>query len=266
MPNAKDYTKTNEKIMAVGTTGGGKTSGFLTMPGKKFIYIFDPNALSTLRGHDIDYELFTPDILPMDAIALKAGVRDSYGRPPEPKTYVDFENHFENAIRDNFFADYDAIGFDGMTTFSDIVMDRILYINGRPGKWPEQADWTACMNTTINVLRTLTSIETANIYVTAHIEFKQEEASQKMLNILTLIGRLRQRLPLLFSEIWRFYADQDNKGKTRFYVQTQSDRYNPFLRTTMRGLETNEDVTIEDWHNPENYGISALMKKANQGE
>jgi len=263
MPNANDYTLQSEKILAVGGVGGGKSAGFLTIPGKKFMYIFDPNTLSTIKGHNVDYEIFTPDVLNLKAVTLKKGVADTTrGQPPEPRTYVEFEEDFEQRLNNGFFDDYNAIGFDSMTTFSDIVMDRIMYLNNRFGKWPEQADWTASMNTIKNVIRTWTSIEGCISYVTAHNEFKQEDVSGKMMNTLVLIGRLRNSLPLLFSEIWRFYADTDKDGNPRYYIQTTQDRYNPYIRNTMRGLSPVEDVTIENWMKPEDYGISALIQKS----
>ena len=262
MPSAKEIPHGNEKILAVGPGGAGKTAGFLTLPGRKFIYLFDPSATATLRGHDVDYELFTPDILNLNAVTLKAGVADTKTRPQEPTTYVDWETDFEAKLREGFFDDYDVIGLDSMTTFSDIVMDRIMYLNGRFGKWPEQADWTATMNTIKNALRTLTSISGKTIYVTAHIEFKQEENSGRMMNVLSLIGRLRNSLPLLFSEIWQFFGDTDDKGKQRYYIRTASDRHSPYIRSTLRGLLPVEDVTIENWEHPERYGLGALIKKS----
>ena len=262
MPNAKDFKMGSEKILAVGPGGGGKTAGFRTLPGKGFAYIFDPNALNTLQGDDIDYEEFTPEHLNLNAIALKAGIRDTATTPPEPFTYVDFEADFSHRLQNNGFKDYDKILFDSMTTFSDIVMDRIMHLNGRFGKWPEQADWTATMNTITNVIRTLTSIPGKTIYVTGHIEFKQDEASGRMQNILSLIGRLRNKLPLLFSEIWQFTADTDNEGKTVFLVQTKPDRYSPYLRSSIQGLAPFEDVTIpaDRWKDPKGLGIGALLK------
>ncbi len=258
MPNAKDHKAGNGKILAVGTTGAGKTSGFLSLPGKKFIYIFDPNALETLRGHDIDYEIFIPIQLNLNAVPLKAGLADTHTKTPEPTTYVEFEKDFEEKLSSGFFDDYDVVALDSMTTFSDLVMDRIMHLNGRFGKWPEQADWTATMNTINNVIRTFVNIN-ATVYLTAHIEFKQEEATSKMINQLSLIGRLRNKLPLLFSEVWQFYADVDKDNKTHYYIQTQQDRYSPYLRSTLKHLNRIEDVTIEDWANPTQSGIGKLL-------
>ena len=57
MPNALNATEDDvgkPKFLLVGSTGSGKTAQILTLPGKTFAYIFDPSALATLKGYDID--------------------------------------------------------------------------------------------------------------------------------------------------------------------------------------------------------------------
>lgn len=261
--SAKDISSSSSSTsyLVVGGTGGGKTSLLTTIPGRKFAYLFDPNAVRTIRGQPIDYIEFLPEHIDLDAVTLKRETRDRYTRAPEPMTYVRFEEDIEERIADGTFSDYDAIAIDSITTLTDVVMDRIMYLNGRFGKWPEQADYTATVNTILKIFRTVLSLGKV-IYVTGHVEFKQEEASGKMLNTLAMVGRLRQRLPLAFAEIWLAFADNDKDGKTHWFVQTQPDRYNPWLRSTMRELDRIEDVTIDDWGHPEKFGIGALISKA----
>lgn len=258
--NSSDYQGGRESILILGPGGGGKTAGFGTIPGRKFCYIFDQHALTTLRYFHVDYEEFIAEHLDLDAVTLRADTRDKFSKKPEPTTYVEFEKHFESAIEKGFFNDYDVVGFDSLTTLQDIVMDRIMHLNNRFGKWPEMADYTATVNTLIKIVRTLTSLGKI-VYVTGHIEYKQEEQSGKMQNVIALIGRLRYRLPLAFSDIWLAYADQDKDGKTHFNVRTQPDRYSPFLRCSLRNVEAVEDVTIRDWKRPEGEGIGRLLKR-----
>ena len=67
--NAKEVEgEQHHKILMLGTAGTGKTTQILTLPRPTFIYIFDPNALESLKGHDIDYKLFLPDRLPCPLI------------------------------------------------------------------------------------------------------------------------------------------------------------------------------------------------------
>ncbi len=260
MPNAQDAPPTVVTILNVGSTGSGKTNGFLTLPGKKFMYIFDPNALATLRGHDVEYELFIPEQLDLDAVTLASAKRDKISKPPEPISYIEFEKHLEKSIENGFFDQFDAIGLDSITTFQEVVRDRILWLNGRFGEHPTIADNVATVNTAIRVFRTLLS-PNKTIYVTGHIDYKQEEVSQKMINVMYFLGGLRKRLPILFSEVWLSYGDSDKKGNMHYYVRTRQDRYNPYLRCSSRFIDTVEDVTV-DWNEPlEGQGIGGLLER-----
>lgn len=260
MPNAKDAPATVTTILNVGSTGSGKTSGFLTLPGKKFIYIFDPNALATLRGHNVEYEAFLPEHLDLDAVTLKANTRDNLSKAPTPITYIEFERHIEEGMETNYFDQFDNIGLDSITTLQDVVMDRIMHLNGRFGKQPEMTDYVATTNTIIKIFRTLLSFNKL-VYITGHIEYKQEEITSKMLNVMDFIGRLRRRLPILFSEVWLSYGDPDKEDKMHYFVRTQQDRYNPYLRCSSRFINPIEDVTI-DWDKPlEGQGVGGLLER-----
>ncbi len=261
MPNAKNVTSQIETLLVVGSTGSGKTTGFVTMPGKKFMYIFDPNTLATLRGQDVDYEIFLPEHLDLDAVTLKANVRDRVSKSIEPQTYVLFERDIESKMDSSFFDPYDVIGIDSITTLTDIVMDRVMHLNGRFGKQPEMTDYVATTNTMIKIFRTVLGFG-KSVYVTGHIDFKQEESTSRMQNVMAFLGRLRQRLPLLFSEIWLAYGEPDKDGKMHYFVRTQQDRYNPFLRCTLRMIDPVEDVTV-DWKTDlSGQGIGSLVSRA----
>jgi len=261
MQNARDYARRSEKFLLIGPTGSGKTSQFMTIPGKKFMYIFDPNALNTIRGQDIDYEIFTPDILNMNVNTLKASLKDKHGTPDEPTNYIRWEKDFEDKIRSGFFDQYTALGFDSLTTFADIVMDRVQYLNGRLGKQPEQADWGAQMSTISNVIRTATSLSLI-FFATAHEELKQDEFTKRVVSQVVLTGKLRIKLPLLFSEIYHTEAEPpsaDSNGKTRYWLQTVTDKQRTLARCTL-GLKPREDVTIGNWKHPEQYGLGKILK------
>ena len=122
MPNAKDaQDSATENILLVGPTGSGKTSQILTLPGKKFVYIFDPNALATLQGHDVEYGLFLPDVLEVDS-TLKgfnknAKKDDKPASAREPRVYMDWGEDFNGRVEKDYFKDFDWICFDSLTFF-----------------------------------------------------------------------------------------------------------------------------------------------------
>ena len=253
---------TRVKILCVGPGGQGKTSLEATLPGKKFAYIFDQSALPTLRGVDLDYKLFLQDEIPTTATPLAgaAAAKASRAASWKPDKYIEFEKDLQARLEAGFFDDYDWLIIDSFTMLADLVMDYILYLNGRPGKWPEMADWTANINTMTNIFRKLSSLN-INVYCTAHTDFEKDEQTGRMVNQLQMSARLRSRIPMLFSDIWLAQADTDKEGMATFTVQTTSDRTNPFLRNSFRGkLPSTVDVTIASWEKPEISGVGKILK------
>jgi hypothetical protein len=208
----------------------------------------------------MDYELFAPDIsdLDMSAKTLKKGVGDKSGRKIEPKTYIEWEADFEQRVEDGFFKQYDWLIFDSFTTWADSIMDRVMWHNGRLGKMPEQDDWAAQMTTIQNAWRVLVNLP-LGVFCTGHVDVKQNDVTKRVYNHLMMTGKLRVRIPLLFSHLLVFSADADDKQKKRFLMQTSPDRENPNVRTSFKDLQFIEDVTIEDFTEPETYGLGAIL-------
>ena len=266
MPNAKTldiHAGGKPKFLLIGSTGGGKTTQIVTLPGRTFAYLFDPSSLSTLRGFDVEYESFFPEKVNLSAQSLAKGKGDKTPkgaqREDASEVYREWEEDFEGKIATGYFDAYDNIAFDSFTTFSDIVMDRILAINGRPGHFPQQDDWAAQMGSITNVVRTLVGMNKVLIF-TAHDEFKQDEASKRMQNVLMLTGRLKIKLPLLFSEIWHMDSNSTAE-KISYTAQTRADRLNPTIRCTVRDMPMYADMTIQDWRKPQDYGLGKILRE-----
>jgi hypothetical protein len=248
MPNATQARSVaKHKFLMLGDTGTGKTSQLLTLPGKKFMYLFDPNAILSLQGHDVDYEEFLPDALNLSVTSLSKDRGDKTTNH-QNQMYVDWEKDFDSRVKDGFFDSYDVIGIDSATTFQDLIMDRVLTINGRAGKWPQQDDYGPQMQVFTNVMRTLNSLGKI-VYVTGHMEARQDELTKKIFRAPLMTGRLKTKIPLLFSDIFTTSADNDGKGNMTYMIQTVPDRMTSTIRTSFKGLEPFEDVTI-DWDKP----------------
>ena len=260
MPNAKDAQVGKQHLFLIlGTTGSGKTTQFLTLPGRKFMYLFDPNALNSIAGQDVDYEQFLPDRLNIAVSSLKKGVGDKPQRPVSNQAYVQWERDFEKRLADGFFNDYDCIALDSCTTLLDMIMDRVLTINGRPGQWPNQDDYGPQMNTFTNIMRTVTSLG-KTVYVTGHIEPRKDEVTGRLFNTPLLTGRLKSKLPLLFSDIFIAEASSDREGRVKYTMQTVPDRMNPLARCSLPGLAPWQDVTL-DMNKPlVGQGLGAFLK------
>lgn len=269
MPNARDVQQVgNPRILALGDTGSGKTSNFLSLPGKKFAYLFDPNASLSLKGYDVEYEEFLPEELALNLTSLSKETRKQKPetKPTQTKAkagaalYHKWQDDFEEKFNSGFFNDYSWIGIDSFTTFQDMVMDGILSINGRAGQFPQEDDWPAQMTVLSNVIRTLVGMG-IGVYVCGHNELKQDAVTHKLVKQPLMTGRLRTKLPLLFSEILQFEATADMNGSVSYVCQTKPDRQNVLVRTSMKNVDYKEDVTLDFSKDLEGQGLAALLKK-----
>ena len=258
MPNALDAHNTAQhRILCLGDTGSGKTSQILTLPGRKFAYLFDSNALLSLRGFDIDYEEVLPSTVSAAASSLAKGKGDRRSTVSSDVFQV-FEQTFDKRLQDGFFDQYDWICLDSSTTLLDLVMDRILSINGRFGQWPNQDDYGPQMIAFTNICRTLTGLG-KGVFMTGHLEIKQDQVTQKLSNRPMMTGRLVAKIPLLFSDV--FYCDSslDDKGAVGYRIQTVPSGLNRTIRCSIKGLETYEDVTIDFAKDPVGQGLGGIL-------
>ena len=265
MPNAKTYPhETGKNILCFGHTGAGKTQQFATLPGKKFAYFFDTNSLDTLTGEDIDFEEFYPEKLNLAITSLKKGTAPATrSKHAAINSYERWEKHFEESIENGFFDQYDNIMLDSLTTFSDMVMDTVLKMNGRDGQWPQQDDYGPQMNAIAKVMRVLTALG-KRVYVTGHMKMDKDEVSQRVYFQPLVTGQLKTKLPLLFSQIFYCEAEAKQTGTQRgvqYNLQTKPDRQTPLIRCTLKGLEYKEDVTLDLTKPIEGQGLGGLILK-----
>lgn len=258
MPNARDaHESAQHRVLMLGDTGSGKTTQFLTLPGKKFMYVFDPNAVLSLRGYDVDYEEYLPTQISAAVASLAKGKADVRGTTTSD-VYQRFEAQFDARLRSGFFDPYDWIGFDSATTLLDLMMDRVLTINGRFGQWPHEDDYGPQMIAFINLCRTLMGMG-KQVYMTGHLEIKQDRVTQKVTNRPMMTGRLVVKIPLLFSDVFYADTDVDEKGKARYRIQTIPDGINRTIRTSIKGLEAYENVTIDFTKDPIGQGLGGIL-------
>lgn len=259
MANAKNARESlTHKFLLLGDTGSGKTSQLLTLPGKTFAYLFDPNAIASLQGFDIEYEEFLPDRLNLSVRSLSKDKGGDKTTNHKNDLYVEWEKDFNGRLDDGFFEQYDNIAMDSATTFLDLIMDRILTINGRPGSWPQQDDYGPQMIVFNNVCRSLMSLN-KTIFMTGHMEVKQDQLTQKIFRLPMMTGKLRTKIPLLFSDVFVCEVENDGKGNTSHKIQTVPDRTTTNVRTAFKGLNAFEDVTIDWSKNPVGQGIGGIL-------
>jgi hypothetical protein len=269
MPNASTAAHDEpHRFFLYGDMGGGKSSQILTLPRPTFAYIFDPNSLLTLRGHDIDYEQFLPQDINLDVVSTskdptKSAESRAKKRGPvvmnqKATTYEEWERDFDKKRNSGFFDSYNSIAVDSVTSFLDVIMDYVLSINGRPGQWPEQDDYGPQMVTFTNVMRTIASMG-KTVLCTGHYEAWQDRKTMRTTYQLMMTGRLRTKIPLLFSDVWFCEGGIGDDGKSQFTVTTVKDKHIPAARCSFRDMPAVVDVTLDFHSDLEQQGLGALI-------
>lgn len=271
MPHASQMEKpARNNFLLYGDIGSGKTTAFRTIPGRKFLYMFDPAGLSSIKNtDDIFYEAFMPENISMSVSTLK-GVSD----PQRPKyeandVYSKWENDFERRLKANWFSDpsveidgvkggFDAIGFDSITTLNDLLMDRILEINGRAGKQPEISDYGVAANALARIIRNANG-QGCFVFFTGHENAAQDKLMKTVKIQLMVAGQLKQKLPILFSDIYHCHADIAN-GKVKYMADTVPTDMYPTARCSM-DLQATVDLTIPPGvSDPTQYGLGKILR------
>jgi hypothetical protein len=266
MPNARDGSGPHyHRILLLGSGGSGKTTQLRTLPGRKFAYLFDPAALASLQGCDIDYEQFLPDALELD-MALRGfnkGSQTDAGKlasKREPTTYMRWAADINKRADEGFFQTYDWLCIDSLTLLSDAIMDRQKWLNGRYGGIEDLADFRIVGSKIADTFRSICSLP-VNIVCTGHMQTFQDDKTKRIDTQISLPGRARNMLPLLMGNIWECRSTADEKQQ--YVILTRSEpRGFQGLRTTIAGLQPVMDVTIKDFARAEQFGIGALLKNA----
>ncbi len=261
--SASDYQLDRLRILAIGPAGSGKTTQLRTLPGKKLLFCFEDNALNSLKGDpNIDYMLYLPDVVEIAprSLSTKQNARATPATGDKPHAFDDFVADFNALLKDEeTFAKYDVIAIDSLTSLGKAVMDAVLWLNNRMGQQPAQDDWGAQLNTIENTVRKVTSLPKL-VYITAHDMLMQDDLTKKIFNELVLTGQLKVRIPMLFSDIFKFQVDGDE-----YKILTRPDRYNVKVRRSIQDLDAEINGTISDLSKASDYGLGALLTKAGYG-
>jgi hypothetical protein len=155
---------------------------------------------------------------------------------------------------------------DSLTFQVQQCMNRQLYINQRYGHVEDQADYRVVGGKIAAVYTSISSLR-MNVLVTAHFQTYEDEHTKRIETKLKAPGSARDILPLVFTEVWQAGVEERN-GKLVYTIRTVPDpRGFKGIRTSLKGLEAVEDVTIPLTDNrfpadAHRYGIGRLLTKA----
>ena len=263
MPNAKSATaRTKQNILLVGEAGAGKSTQIWTLPGKKFAYFFDSNAIASVQGCDLEYEEFLPDILELDSTIKgfnKGSRSDQPSSKREPTTYIKWGEDLNERAESGFFKDYDWLILDSLTSLQKACFDRNAWINGRYGKVEELSDYRVVGAKLSDIIRSICALP-CNILMIGHLKEFQDEVSKKITTEANLAGSAKSNVMIPMTNVW-LASSQGDGEKAKFVIQTRPGKRGlKTIRSSLKGLEFEEDVTIGDFSNAEAYGIGKLLK------
>lgn len=270
MPNAKDTKEPNtRRIFAVGGVGSGKSTQIITLPRPCFVYAFDASSPLAIRGYDIEYQEFLPGLVPFHVAptksADKGGKKDSSSLSnKESDVFKLWEADLTEKAESGYFDNFETICIDSATTLLDLIMDRMLTLQGRPGQWPQQDDYGPQMISFQNAVRSIISLG-KHVYMTGHLtEPKQDEKTKRMVWEQPMMsGRLKTKIPMLFTDVFHCMVEIPDPSKSPVHkIQTVNDTHLNWIRTSIRGLSPFEDVTIDFNEDVQTQGIGGLIRWA----
>lgn len=267
---ASEALRKAHTIFMLGTTGSGKSSQIVSLPGKKFAYIWEPNALETLRGYpNLDYLEFLPEDGELD-LRLKGFNSDSKSDRPksdqagatEPKLFNRWLDDYSARRKSGFFLGYDWLITDSYTYMVAAMMERQMYLDKRNGEPPDKGDYRVVGDALRRIMLSQQAIG-VNIFITGHLSIYKDEKTSVITTQANLPGQARTMIPLGCTNIW--LAEHNGEASKNFTIRTKPDpRGLREIRTTIPNLKEIEDVTLTvdakgRFTKPEQEGIGKLL-------
>jgi hypothetical protein len=221
-----------------GDFGTGKTRLAKTCRLPVHIDSFDPGGSKTVLDD-------------IKAGRIVADVRYELEDPMKPTAFVLWDSEYHRRKRDGYFGMIGTYIIDSATTWSSAAMNVILKKANRLGGPPFQQDYLPAMSMIENAIKDMTTLP-CDVILTAHLDVDKDEATGRMFVGPLFVGKLKQRIPLLFDELYCAQVARSSAGE-KYGLLTRSDGI--FKARTRLGREGKfEALEVPD--------IKMLLKKA----
>lgn len=175
--------------------------------------------------------------------------------PKDPTQYEALSKFIYEMKADKVWDQIGTVALDSITTFSDILMNAILAANGRVDKGsrerlshgkgsvvaiPELRDYQLQMEKIADTIGYLSSISSDFICI-GHVEMSRDEVSGRMFAAPMVTGKLSQKLPILFDEIYISQVDAKRDSADYYFLTGPEGIYQARSRLNYNGqLDTRE--------------------------
>lgn len=201
-------TEQNNTLNALiyGDFGTGKTFMLHTCPGPVFIDSFDPGGTKSLRkyinsGHVLADTRWEREQSEYDA-----------------QVWYDWEKVFRERKKNGFFDHIGTYVVDSLTTASAAIMAAAMRKNnkntpiaGLNAYIPQLRDYQVQMVVIENIIKEFTGLP-CHFICTAHMEATKNEDGATIAKIPLVTGKLAERLPSLFDEVYVTQTKETSKG------------------------------------------------------
>lgn len=191
-----------------GNSGSGKTHLLQTARKPVWIHSFDPDGSLTIRDK-------------VDNKSIIVDTRFENENPKDPKIFTLFDKVFDNMLHTKVFEQIGTYALDSATTLGDCVMYWVLKAAGRIGQPPWENDYPQQMSRMSNIIRTMCSLP-CDVILTCHLSVEKDQISGRMHTVPILTGKLREKIPILFSEQYCMVTEPTPTG-TEYKLLTQPD-------------------------------------------
>lgn len=221
MDKYKTNTQNNTfNALIYGDFGTGKTYMLQNCPKPVYIHSFDPGGTKTLRNKIND---------PNVPIYADTSFEITEGRD-KAQAYYDWDKEFKRLNREGFFENVGTFVIDSITTMSAAILEAASRVNdknnpirGLDVMVAQLRDYQVQMAVIEYIVAECTSLP-CHFIMTGHIDMKQDEVSGQLVTGPMITGKLAQKIPLLFDEVYVSKTKQTSKGLDYFFL-TQNDGY-----------------------------------------
>jgi hypothetical protein len=169
----------------------------------------------------------------------------------KPTSFELWDREYHRRKREGYFDQIGTYFLDSATTWASAAMNVVLKKSNRLGGPPFQQDYLPAMSMIENAIKDMTTLP-CDVILTAHLDVDKDEATGRMFVGPLFVGKLKQRIPLLFDELYCAQTKNTSAGVV-YSLLTRSDGiFKARTRLGKGGLyEANEKPDIK-----------ALLKKA----
>jgi len=195
MPNTKDLGITQLKILIWGKPKSGKTYFFKTFPKPAKAYMFDPNGMLSLRGEDIDYEMYMG-----------------------PAGYRKFRRDLESDMK---IGKYKSIMIDSLSTLQQCMMKDVQQENIKSTENYQIQEYMVYFSRLRALVIDLVNYPT-HLLFTAHQQILENKITGEVAILPSLYGKdMPDEFPMFFDEVYHTEIKPHRGAPSEYFIRTQ---------------------------------------------